>query len=254
MIAIHKSLRLDCVSSAPRINTPMHRTIPRAALPPMAELIDDIEKEKRKDLCDSGSPDVDECIAVFDTPPPPMSPVEEAVSRGRWLLGLLVLQSSSSFILDRYQDLLKEHVVVVLFLTMLVGAGGNAGNQSAIKVIRALATGQVKPTWNSFVTTIGQQSKVALLLGSGLGVGGFIRVYMTNGDLDNASAISISLFLIVVTSIILGTALPFILARRSIDPANAGTTIQVLMDILGVLITCVTCNFVLDTFLQSVKA
>lgn len=33
-----------------------------------------------------------------------------------------------------FQDLLREHVVVTLFLTMLVGAGGNAGNQSAIKV------------------------------------------------------------------------------------------------------------------------
>lgn len=32
------------------------------------------------------------------------------------------------------QDLLRDHVVVTLFLTMLVGAGGNAGNQSAIKV------------------------------------------------------------------------------------------------------------------------
>ena len=56
----------------------------------------------------------------------------------RWLLGLLVLQSMSSFVLDSYQDLLREHLVVTLFLTMLVGAGGNAGNQSAIKVIRGL--------------------------------------------------------------------------------------------------------------------
>lgn len=58
--------------------------------------------------------------------------------RRRWLLGLLVLQSMSSFVLDSYQDLLREHLVVTLFLTMLVGAGGNAGNQSAIKVIRGL--------------------------------------------------------------------------------------------------------------------
>lgn len=60
--------------------------------------------------------------------------------RGRWLLGLLVLQSTSSFVLDAYQDLLKQHIVVTLFLTMLVGAGGNAGNQSAIKVIRGLVS------------------------------------------------------------------------------------------------------------------
>ena len=58
----------------------------------------------------------------------------------RWLLGLLVLQSSSSFVLEQYQELLKQHLVVTVFLTMLVGAGGNAGNQSAIKVIRGLVS------------------------------------------------------------------------------------------------------------------
>jgi hypothetical protein len=46
----------------------------------------------------------------------------------------------SSFVLDSYQQLLKDHLVVTLFLTMLVGAGGNAGNQSAIKVIRGLVS------------------------------------------------------------------------------------------------------------------
>lgn len=62
------------------------------------------------------------------------SVLSEAWSRGKWLLGLLVLQSMSSVVLDSYQQLLKDHLVVTLFLTMLVGAGGNAGNQSAIKV------------------------------------------------------------------------------------------------------------------------
>jgi hypothetical protein len=41
--------------------------------------------------------------------------------RRRWLLGLLVLQSMSSFVLDSYQELLRNHLVVTLFLTMLVG-------------------------------------------------------------------------------------------------------------------------------------
>ena len=62
------------------------------------------------------------------------SVLSEAWSRGKWLLGLLVLQSMSSIVLDSYQDLLRDHLVITLFLTMLVGAGGNAGNQSAIKV------------------------------------------------------------------------------------------------------------------------
>jgi Mg/Co/Ni transporter MgtE len=60
-----------------------------------------------------------------------------------------VLQSTSSVVLDSYQQLLKEHLVVTLFLTMLVGAGGNAGNQSAIKVIRGMV---------SFAVTLSQKT------------------------------------------------------------------------------------------------
>ena len=91
----------------------------------------------------------------FVVHPPEVSPLQEAWVRGyvyscvfattthyyahrRWLLALLVLQSSSSFVLEYYEELLRNHLVVTLFLTMLVGAGGNAGNQSAIKVIRGM--------------------------------------------------------------------------------------------------------------------
>lgn len=175
------------------------------------------------------------------------------VRRGRWLLGLLIMQSTSSFVLDSYQDLLKEHLVVTLFLTMLVGAGGNAGNQSAIKVIRGLAMGSIKPTWPYIQQTLREQATVALLLGSGLSVGGFVRVYLTSHNLRDAIAISLSLFLIVMTSVMLGAGLPFALTKAKIDPANAGTSIQVVMDILGVGITCVTCHIILVQFASTVS-
>ncbi|CAN0360907.1 unnamed protein product, partial [Ectocarpus fasciculatus] len=155
-------------------------------------------------------------------------PIAESYARGRWLLGLLVLQSSSSFVLDHYQDLLREHVVVTLFLTMLVGAGGNAGNQSAIKVIRGLATGRFTPDAACALRVIGDQAIVGILLGAALAAGGFVRVWVTEGtNLRDASAISSSLFLIVMASVLLGSALPFGFARAGVDPANAGTTIQV---------------------------
>ncbi|GFH06732.1 uncharacterized protein HaLaN_01411, partial [Haematococcus lacustris] len=98
--------------------------------------------EARRQLCDSGLPDVDMCEITEAAPAFPA--LAEAWVRGRWLLGLLALQSTSSFVLNAYQDLLRDHMVVTLFLTMLVGAGGNAGNQSAIKVIRGLRIGESK--------------------------------------------------------------------------------------------------------------
>jgi hypothetical protein len=53
--------------------------------------------------------------------------------RASWLVGLLVLQSMSSFIIGRNESLLQHHAIIVRFLTMLVGAGGNAGNQASVR-------------------------------------------------------------------------------------------------------------------------
>jgi hypothetical protein len=56
-----------------------------------------------------------------------------ATDRAGWLVGLLMMQSMSSFILARNEALLQKHLVIVRFLTMLVGAGGNAGNQASVR-------------------------------------------------------------------------------------------------------------------------
>lgn len=210
--------------------------------------------KKTVEDCEAGNPNIELCDVSMDEKmevrsaslSKPRTAIEEAYDRGKWLVGLLVLQSSSSFVLDSYQELIKEHLVVTLFLTMLVGAGGNAGNQSAIKVIRGMATGSIKTSWSSLKTVLKQQVAVALILGTSLSAAGWIRVYITNGDARNSCAIALSLFLIVGTSVMVGTLLPFGLSKAGLDPANAGTSVQVVMDCLGVLITCVCCHYVLD--------
>ena len=67
-------------------------------------------------------------------------PIEPTISfldamrdRAYWLVGLLALQSCSGFILSRNEALLESHPVIIFFLTMLVGAGGNAGNQASVR-------------------------------------------------------------------------------------------------------------------------
>ena len=73
----------------------------------------------------------------------PAGSTNDLFERGRWLIGLLILQSCSSFILANYEKLLAEHQALIYFLTMLVGAGGNAGNQSCVKMVRELAIGKL---------------------------------------------------------------------------------------------------------------
>jgi hypothetical protein len=54
---------------------------------------------------------------------PDVSFGEALRDRSLWLVGLLVLQSLSGFILARNEGLLETHPVIIYFLTMLVGAG-----------------------------------------------------------------------------------------------------------------------------------
>ena len=60
---------------------------------------------------------------------------------------------------------------------------------------------------------------------------GFVRVLLFGTDLGEAIAIAVSLYVVVITSIIVGAALPLLLNAASIDPAHASTTIQVIMDV-----------------------
>ena len=159
------------------------------------------------------------------------------------LVGLLVFQSCSSFILSSYEQLLTQHTVVVFFLTMLVGAGGNAGNQATVLVIRGLATGEItaKTHWRYVVSEARMAIAIALLM-----VGaGIVRVKAFGYSTTDAVAIGTSLFCIVLSSVVIGAVLPMLLNYVGLDPAHAGATIQVVMDLAGVMITCVVCSAML---------
>ncbi|MDR3571772.1 MAG: magnesium transporter [Candidatus Pacebacteria bacterium] len=192
------------------------------------------------------------------------------------LAGLLFLQSCSSLILSHFADFIQKHVIVTvgrrpeergrkfvlpssnipidadiflsgvvlfcpqLYLTMLVGAGGNAGNQASVLVIRLLATSsrRIQP-----LQIMRQELQVAGVIGLLMVVVGFSRVYLfEGGNWRYAVAITASLYVIVTVSIIVGAALPLLLQRMKLDPAHAGPIIQVLMDVSGVLCTCAICS------------
>ena len=89
---------------------------------------------------------------------------------------------------------------------------------------------------------------MALVLAAALSVVGYCRVvaFTANTSSTEALAVAASLFLIVALSIVLGAALPIFLEKINAGASNAATTIQVVMDVSGVLITCAVCGYSLD--------
>jgi len=157
--------------------------------------------------------------------------------RSTWLVGLLLLQSISSIIMVHYTGLIEKNIILSMFMMMLIGTGGNAGNQSATLVIRGLATGEVgkKNRWKVLL----REFFVAVALAIPLVIVCVSRVYMSYPNVLSAVAIGLSLFCIVILSIMLGTLIPLVLDRFKIDPAHsAAPFLATVMDILGVLICC----------------
>jgi magnesium transporter len=162
--------------------------------------------------------------------------------RSQWLVPLLVLQSLSSFIMGSYEAMLSQYTIIAVYLTMLIGTGGNAGNQSATIVIRGLTTREIsrRNGWRVLQREMMSAFLMALILGSV----GFIRVFWSGGgDLLSSIAISLSLMLIVMMSMALGALIPLMLDRFDVDPAHsAAPFLATLMDVLGVLILCFVCS------------
>eukprot|EP00527_Entomoneis_sp_CCMP2396_P006173 CAMPEP_0198147546 /NCGR_PEP_ID=MMETSP1443-20131203/36508_1 /TAXON_ID=186043 /ORGANISM="Entomoneis sp., Strain CCMP2396" /LENGTH=256 /DNA_ID=CAMNT_0043811931 /DNA_START=318 /DNA_END=1088 /DNA_ORIENTATION=- len=179
-------------------------------------------------------------------------PIEPQISFGQafrdrasWLVGLLLLQSFSGIILARNEALISNHPFIVYFLTMLVGAGGNAGNQASVRVIRGLALGTLNSrTQGQFLL---RELKMAVSLSIVLTFVGFLRAAAFSTPLTETVAITTALLFIVFSSICLGAVLPLGLKKIGVDPAHSSTSIQVIMDILGVILAVSISSVLLDS-------
>ncbi|CAD7931768.1 unnamed protein product [Amoebophrya sp. A25] len=160
-----------------------------------------------------------------------------------WLVFLLILQSGSSMIWSSYTALLDRHPSIIYFSTMLIGAGGNAGGQSVVYVVRRLALGEKVSNW--------KQTKIAFMLAGALAIVASLRfaiqhesTYSWPSYRTNA-ALTVTAFAVILSGALLGTVLPQFLYKMRIDPAHASAMIQVLMDMLALGIVCYVCHALL---------
>src|SRR5690606_34196222 len=66
-------------------------------------------------------------------------------SRVVWLLVLAIGATLTVQVLEVFEATLEQMTVLALFVPLLIGTGGNTGNQAATTVTRALALGEVRP-------------------------------------------------------------------------------------------------------------
>src|SRR5690606_11201263 len=151
-----------------------------------------------------------------------------------WLVVLIFGSLLSGIGIAHFEEIIAANIVLVFFLPLLVGSGGNAGSQSATLMVRALATDDVE--FKDWFSLLSREILVALCLGITMAFAVSILGYI-RGDMMVAIVLAISMVGIVVMGCLIGMSLPFILNRFNMDPASASAPLVTsICDATGVVI------------------
>jgi len=151
-----------------------------------------------------------------------------------WLLVLAIGAALTVRVLDVFESTLAEVVTLALFVPLLIGTGGNTGNQAATTVTRALALKDVRP--RDIVRVMVREFQVGLSLGLILGTVGLL---ITSVLFDRSIGLVIGLTLVSVCTMAatVGGAMPLIAKAVRADPAGfSNPFITTFVDATGLIV------------------
>ena len=160
-----------------------------------------------------------------------------------WLMFLMLSATFTSMILTSFEDRLAVQTVLIAFIPMLMGTGGNSGAQASTAVIRSLSLGDVEP--KDVLKVMWKEWRVALLCGLSLAAVNFVKMLLLDGMLlgndsitvSVAATVSVSIVFIVMFAKVVGSFLPIAAEKIGVDPAvMANPLISTLTDAVSLLI------------------
>ena len=148
----------------------------------------------------------------------------------------------TGIIISGFEDALSVFPVLIAFIPMLMGTGGNAGGQSSATVIRGLALGEIE--LRDIPKVLFKELRVALLCGATVAVTGFLKILLIDNLLLNMSVsyremlvVSLTLVVTVFVAKLVGCTLPILAKAIKLDPAvMASPFITTIVDVLSLIV------------------
>jgi len=189
-------------------------------------------------LIDADTEDFERMAAMrpSETPYAKTSPWALAWNRLPWLVISLLTNILISFVVDIYEPVFVAMPILVSFMPMLMGTGGNAGSQTSTLIIRGMAVGEIG--LQDFGRVIWKEARVCLTLGLVLGIVNFARIALTGqGQMGLALVVSVALVCGMLVGKLSGVALPMAAKALRIDPALMSSPIlSTIVDIAAVAV------------------
>jgi len=164
--------------------------------------------------------------------------------RAGWLIILFLGEMLTATAMGHFEGEISKAVVLALFIPLIISSGGNSGSQASSIIIRAMALGEIG--FRDWWRVIRREVMSGLVLGSILGVVGFLRVFIWQefhlynyGEhwIKVAATVCFSLIGVVVWGTLSGSMLPLILKKLGADPAaSSAPFVATLVDVTGLVI------------------
>ncbi len=160
-----------------------------------------------------------------------------------WLLILMISATFTGAIISSFEAKLAACVCLTAFIPMLMDTGGNAGSQSSVTIIRGLSLGEI--TFKDVFRVLFKEFSVSLMCGAVLSVVAFGKIILIDRMAFGNTAItpwialvvSLTLFITVICSKLIGGALPILAKRMGFDPAvTASPIITTIVDAISLLV------------------
>lgn len=161
-----------------------------------------------------------------------------------WLVSLAAIGIISGMIINEYQSVLEQFIILAMYMPMMAATGGNTGAQAATVVIRALSLGQI--TDDEWISIVFKEMKISFMLSLCVALLTYLKIaFLSFHSMLPAGfsmeyiafIISLAISIQVISSAIIGAALPLVVRRLGGDPAVvASPAITTIVDITGLLI------------------
>ena len=164
------------------------------------------------------------------------SVLRQVRNRTPWLMLLMLSATVTGEILGYYENAMAAMPILITFIPMLMGTGGNCGSQSSTLIIRGLAVGEIE--FSDIFKVIFKEIRVAVIVGALLAFVNGIRIcIMYDRDILLAVALGITMVAVVSIAKCIGCILPLIAKKIGIDPAiMAAPLITTITDTCTILV------------------
>jgi magnesium transporter len=188
------------------------------------DVVDVIEEEATEDIYHLAQVAAD--AEVF-------GPIWHAIrARLPWLYVNMLTAFLASLVVAFFEDTIAAVAVLAVFMPIVAGQGGNAGNQTMTIIVRSLALGEidVSEAWRA----LRHEFTIGVLNGLSLGIVVGLVAWLWQGNPMLGLIIALAMLGNLIVAAMAGVLVPMTLKRLNIDPALASSIfVTTATDVMG---------------------